>query len=313
MSAMADTAPPTIPFGARSTAEEVLAGIDLTGQTILLTGCTTGIGFETMRALARHGAHVIALARTEQAAEQAAAQAGVTVTPIACDLGDLASVVQAVAAVHGLGRTLDAIIANAGVMGGRGVQRLHGVERQFLINHVAHFLLVTRLMDLVPNDTGRVVIVSSSASIGMAPPEGILFGNLDARRGYRAFRFYGQSKLANALFARELARRVAVRGIAANAVHPGVILGTQLVRGMAWPLRMAIGLAGRFSKSLAQGAATQTLVAASPLVQGVTGKFWADCQVARGSRYMDNPAMAGQLWTVTEDIIARELGETWSQ
>ncbi|HEY2131842.1 MAG TPA: SDR family NAD(P)-dependent oxidoreductase [Acetobacteraceae bacterium] len=306
---MADTAPPPIPFGARSTADEVLAGIDLTGRTILLTGCTTGIGFETMRALAWHGAHVMALARTEQAAQAAATKAGVAVTPIACDLGDLASVMRAVAAVRGLGRKLDAIIASAGVMGGRKAQLLHGIERQFLINHVAHFLLVTRLMDLVPDGTGRVVIVSSSASIGLAPTKGILFGNLDARRGYRALRFYGQSKLANALFARELARRVAGRGITANAVHPGVILGTQLVRNMAWPIRVAIGLAGRFSKSLAQGAATQTLVAASPLVQGITGKFWADCQVAEGSRHMDDPAMSGQLWTVTEDIIARELGE----
>ena len=172
---------------------------------------------------------------------------------------------------------------------------------------------VTRLLDLVPDNTGRVVIVSSAASIGMAPREGILFGNLDARRGYRMTQFYGQSKLANALFARELARRVAGRGITANAVHPGVILSTQLVRDMVWPLRMAIGLAGRFTKSLAQGAATQTLVAASPLAEGITGKFWADCQVAQGSRYMDDPAMAGQLWTVTEDIIARELGENGSK
>jgi len=299
---------PTLPFGARSTADEVLAGIDLSGQTILVTGCNAGIGFETMRSLAAHGAHVIGIARSAATAREACARAGGTTTPVACDLADLASIVAAAETVHGLGRPLDAIVANAGMMGHRTVERRDGVEMQFLVNHVAHFLLLTRVADLLRDKTGRIAVVSSSASVQLAPREGIMFDNLDGHRNYRAMRFYGQSKLANALFAMELSRRLAGRGIAVNALHPGVILGTRFLR-RAGPFLRLIGWAGRhFTKSIPQGAATQVLLAANPLVAGVTGQYWADCQVARGSRYLNDPAMASRLWTVTEEILARTPG-----
>ncbi len=296
---------PALPFDARSTADAVLAGLDLGGRTILVTGCNAGIGFETMRALALRGAHVIGHARTMAGAREACARAGGTATPLACDLADLGAVAQAVAAVRALGRPLDAIVANAGLMGPRQAASRGGVEIQFLVNHIAHHLLVTRLADLLPDGTGRVVMVSSSASVQFAPREGIQFDNLDGRSGYRALRFYGQSKLANALFAKELSRRLAGRGIAVNALHPGVIFGTRFLRRAALPLRL-IGWAGqRFTKTVAQGAATQTLLAANPLVAGITGQYWADCRVAPGSRFLDDPAMASRLWTVTEEILAR--------
>jgi WW domain-containing oxidoreductase len=302
---MSIISPPAIPFGAHSTADEVLAGLDLTGRTILVTGCTSGIGFETLRALAQHGAHVLAVARTLSKAREACAQVGGTTMPIACDLSDLASVRAAAETVRALGRPLDAIVANAGLIGGGKPELLYGVEKQFLVNHVAHFLLVNELIDLVPDRTGRIVVVSSSASIQFAPKQGILFDDLDGARGYKRFTFYGHSKLANALFARELARRLEPRGITANAVHPGVILTTRFLRDMAWiavPLRV---VARRFTKTLAEGAATQTLVAASPLAAGVTGRYWSDCKVAQGSAHMDDPVMAGRLWQVSEEIAVR--------
>jgi WW domain-containing oxidoreductase len=304
--AMATPDRPRIPFGPRATAAEVLSGIDLRGRTMLVTGCNSGLGLETMRVLAAHGAHIVGLARSAAAA--AAACAGVTgeTTPVACDQADLDSVVSAIAAVRALGRPLDAIVANAGVMGG-ALARLYGVERQFLINHVAHALLVTRLADCVPDGSGRIVVVSSSASYEAAPKRGILFDNLDAHEGYRPLRFYGQSKLANALFARELSRRLAVRGVAANAAHPGVIFGTRLMRGYGRPGMLFAAVAKHFGRSVAQGAATQTLLAGSPLVAGVSGMFWADCQIAKGSPHLRDRAMAERLWTMTEDIIRRSV------
>jgi len=298
---------PLIPFAARSTADNVLAGLDLSAKTILVTGCNAGIGFETMRALAAHGAHAIGLARSEAAAREACARAGGATTAVACDLADVTSILAAIETVRGLGRPLDAIVANAGVMGGP-LARLYGVEKQFFVNHVAHFLLVTRLLDLVPDRSGRIVIVSSSASIEYAPREGIMFDNLDGHGNDRPLRFYGQSKLANALFARELSRRLATRGIAVNSLHPGVIFGTRLMRHFGIAPRAFAWVAKHFGKSVAQGAATQTLLAASPLVAGISGEFWSDCQVANGSRFLDDDAIASRLWTTTEEIIARSTG-----
>src|SRR5712675_817143 len=293
-----------IPFAGRSTADDVLSGVDLADKTILITGCNSGIGFETMRALQAHGAHVIALARSEQSARDAIARAGGG-TPVACDLGDLASVDAAIGKIHGLGRQLDAVIANAGVMGASQAEQLHGVEKQFWVNHVAHFRLVNGLLDLVPDRTARIVVVSSLASKLSAPKEGIAFGDLDGRKNYRATRFYAQSKLANALFARELSQRLAERGIAVNSLHPGSILGTGFLRNAAAPIRLLLRLARPLGKTLPQGAATQTLLAASPLVAGVTGLYWSDCKPAKGSPHLEHAELRERLWTVTEDVLTR--------
>lgn len=292
-------------WGARSTADEVLAGLDLTGRTILITGINAGIGQEAARALAARGAHIIALARSQAVAAAACARIGGQCTPIACDLADLSSVAAAASAVRALGIKLDVLMTNAGIMAPAVCTRLYGVESQFLINHVAHFMLVDRLVDLLPDGTGRIVTLSSSASIQFAPREGIMFDNLDARRFYKPFVFYGQSKLANALHAVELSRRLAPRGIVANAVHPGVIASTKLGRSLGFPMNLLLPLAGRFTKSIPQGAATQSMVAASPLVAGVTGEFFADCAVAQGNKLMKDPGLAAKLWDVTERIIAR--------
>jgi WW domain-containing oxidoreductase len=179
--------------GARSTANQVLAGIDLTRQCILVTGCNTGIGFETMNALAANGAHIIGLARSWVRAKNACDKVGRCAIPVECDLADLDSVAAAAKTIRDLQVPLDAIITNAGIASPSTLQARYGIELQFLVNHIGHFSLVNQLIDLVRNRTGRIVIVSSNASVIHAPPEGIMFDNLDGDRFYDPMTFYGQS------------------------------------------------------------------------------------------------------------------------
>jgi len=291
-------------FGARSTADDVLEGVNLAGKTVLVTGCRTGIGFETMRSLASRGAHVIGVARSEATAREACSKVPGKTTPIACDLADLPSVGKAADAITALGRPLDAIITNAGVMCPKTLQVKYGVELQLLVNHVAHFLLIDQLLGLVPDKTGRIVIVSSSASVDQAPKGGIMFDNLDGSRFYKPFAFYGQSKLATALYAEELSARLAPRGIAVNSLHPGAVGGTDLQRSLGFPLSLVMPIASLFMKSIPQGAATQVFLAANPEAKGVSGEYWANCQIAKGSRYLGDVAMRTRLWEVTEKIVA---------
>lgn len=291
-----------IPFGRSSTAADVLAGLDLSQKTFLLTGCNSGIGYETMRALVARGACVLGLARNPEAARDACRSAGNSAIPVACDLADLESIARAIDTVRSMSRPLDAVIASAGIMASSQLQLRYGVEMQFLVNYLGHFALVNGLVDNVRDQTGRVVIVSSSGSINQAPKEGIAFNNLDGHFGYEPFAFYGQSKLACAIYAKELSRRLASRGISVNSLHPGAVGGTGLQRGFSFPLSLIQKVASKFMKSVPQGAATQALLAASPLVAGITGEYWADCQITKGSIYLQDPAMANKLWMVSKTI-----------
>lgn len=295
----------SIQFGARSTADQVLAGIDLSGKRIVVTGCGSGIGFETMSALAANGAQVIGLARSPADAETACRKAGSTCTPVACDLADLGSVAAAAAAIRALNGSLDTIITNAAVANLPTLRTKYGVEMQFLVNHIGHFALVNQIHDLVRNGTGRIVIVSSSAGIRQAPAEGIMFENLDGRRFYEPLAFYGQSKLANALFAKELSRRLSARGIAVNSLHPGATRSTGLNRNLTLPLRIVLSAAKWFMKSAPQGAATQALLAAHPSVGGISGEYWTNCRIAPGNPLLEDAGLAERLWKVSEDIVAR--------
>jgi WW domain-containing oxidoreductase len=293
------------PFGAHSTADQVLAGIDLTGKRIVVTGCNSGIGFETMSALAANGAHVIGLARSLESAKAACVQAGPSSTPVACDLADFRSIASAAETIRSLQAPLDAIVTNAGIAHLPTLQTRYGVELQFLVNHIGHFSLVNELLGVVRSGTGRIVIVSSSASKARAPAKGIMFDNLDGQRFYEPFMFYGQSKLANALYAKELSRRLSSRGIAVNSLHPGVTRGTNLYRNLPLPSRIALSATQFFVRSAPYGAATQTLLAASPRVSGISGEYWTNCQIAEGNPLLDDVGLARRLWDVSEEIVIR--------
>lgn len=294
----------SIPFGPRATADKVLAGIDLTGRHFVVTGCNSGIGFETMSALAANGAHVIGLARSLEDAKTACDAVGLSATPVAGDLADLDSVAAAIDAIRRLQTPLDAVVANAGIAYLAALESRYGVEMQFLVNHIGHFALVNGLLDLVRNDTGRIVVVSSDAAVKHAPAAGIMFDNLDGRRFYDPRLFYAQSKLANALFAKELSRRLGSRGIAVNSVHPGATRNTRLHKNLGLPRRIAVAAAGLFMKSTARGAATQALLAANPQVAGITGEFWSNCQIAPGNPLLSDTGLARRLWELSESIVA---------
>jgi WW domain-containing oxidoreductase len=296
----------SIPFGARATADNVLAGIDLSGKRFLVTGCNSGIGFETMNALTANGGQVLGLARSLADAQAACAKVSPGATPLACDLADLDSVAAAAAAIRALNAPLDAIVANAGIGNLPTLQTRYGVEMQFLVNHIGHFALLNKLSDLVLNVTGLIVVVSSSAAVKQAPPEGIMFDNLGGQEFYKPSMFYGQSKLANGLFAKELSRRLSVRGIAVNSLNPGATRGTGFGRGAAWPVRFARSAARLFMKSAPQGAATPALLAASPQVSGITGEYWSNCRIAQGSPLLNDAELARRLWTISEDIVAQQ-------
>ncbi len=290
-------------FGYNSTAEQVTRGLDLAGKNYLVTGCNSGIGLETARALSLRGGHVIAVARTVEKARAAlAGTGGAPGTPLACDLAEPAAVRACVLAVRGLGRPLAAVIANAGIMALPRLEQRHGFELQFLTNHLGHFLLVTGLLEQLPPD-GRVVMVASAAH-RRATAEGIQFDNLDGHKGYGAFSAYGQSKLANILFARALAKRLS-GARTANAIHPGVI-ATNLTRHMNPLLVGVLATTGPlWLKSAAQGAATQCYAATHPQMAAVTGAYLSDCNVAQPTPHGRDDGLAERLWTVSEQAAAR--------
>jgi NAD(P)-dependent dehydrogenase (short-subunit alcohol dehydrogenase family) len=289
-------------FGYGSTAEEVTAGLSLAGRTILVTGCSSGLGQEAMRVLVKRGARVLGTARTLEKARAACAPLGSLAVPLACELSDPVSVRACVEAIQRGGHRLDALIANAGVMALPRRQLAHGIELQLFTNHVGHFILVTGLLDRLTDD-GRVVVLSSNAH-NAAPKAGILFDDLGAASGYTPWGHYGQSKLANVLFARELARRLAGTRRTANAVHPGVIR-SNLWRHMPGVANLAMGLAGPLVlKSVPQGAATEVYVAVHPAAAATSGAYFADCNVARARADADDPALARRLWETTESIVA---------
>ena len=290
-------------FGYGTTAAEVVAACDLTGQTMLVTGCASGLGLETIRALAGRGARVIATARTVDKARAAiAGSGGGDFLPLACDLSEPASIRACIEAVKREAAPLDAIVCNAGIMAPPALRQAHGYELQFFTNHIGHFILVTGLLDrLTPK--GRVVVVASNAH--RRAPRGIEFDNLSGERGYVPMQAYGQSKLANVFFTRELARRLGTGGRTANCLHPGVI-ATNLMRTVPVVGRLAMALASPvLLKTPAQGAATQCYLATNPGVSGVTGGYFRDCNPAQPFPVANDPAASARLWEVSEAIAAK--------
>jgi NAD(P)-dependent dehydrogenase (short-subunit alcohol dehydrogenase family) len=279
----------TTPFTARSSASEVIAGVDLTGRRAVVTGGSSGIGLETVRALASAGAEVTLAVRDTGAGERAAAdirsttgRADVRVAHV--DLADRSSIA---AFTAGWAGPLHILVNNAGIMALPELTRTaEGWEAQFATNHLGHAALTLGLHDaLAAAQGGRVVVVSSSGH-QQSP---VVFDDIHfTSRPYEAWSAYGQSKTATILFTVAIAKKWAADGITANALHPGGIM-TNLQRHLDDAQMRFVGAVNEQGdrlevppgwKTPEQGAATSVLLAASPLVQGVTGRYFEDCNEA---------------------------------
>ncbi len=301
---------PVGPFDADSTAEEVTQGMDLSGRVALVTGCNSGLGYETMRVLALRGAHVIGTGRTLDKASTACASVPGLTTPVVLELSSLRSAVDCARAVGALGLKPDILICNAGINTFGELELVNGIERIFLVNFLGHFVLVNHLLPLMKQaGGGRIVHVGSRSAYIQAPKTGIDFDNLRGEKSFDAGEAYGRSKLANALFSLELAKRLEGSSVTSNAIHPGLVK-TNIARTAPAVLRIAFDLfGGVIARTLAEGAATQVYVATHAIVEGVTGAYFEDCNpvTVSGDHHIFDAPMAARLWATAEDMASGYL------
>ncbi len=290
-------------FGHVRTAEEVTEGIDLSGKTAVITGVNSGLGEEAMRVLCLRGARVFGLARSLDKARQACDKAPGEALPFACELGNWQSVKDCAQAILATGRTIDILIANAGIMAPTELALHHGVESQFAVNHMGHFVLIHHLLDQVKHASeGRIVLLSSDAHKTLLMLSGgIDFDNLDGSRGYSPWKFYGWSKLANVMLAKALALRLEGSNATANAVHPGVI-ETGLGRDAGIVNKLLYFFSKPISVNVPQGAATGCFVATSPDIQDVSGEYFSNCRRSSYNTLADDAALVERLWSRSEDL-----------
>jgi NAD(P)-dependent dehydrogenase (short-subunit alcohol dehydrogenase family) len=301
-------------FGMRSTAAEVIAGIDLSGKIVLVTGGYSGLGLETVRALAGAGAPIIVGARRpDAAAADLAGIDGVAILPL--DLSDPASIDAFAKLVAATTPHIDILINNAAIMACPLARDGRGYESQFATNHLGHFQLTARLWPLLrAAPDGARVISLSSLGHRISP---VVFDDIHfERRDYEKWPAYGQAKTANSLFAVELDRRGAAHNIRAFAVHPGGIR-TPLQRHLTMEEQIAMGWYDKDGnvnpafKSVEEGAATSVWTATSPLLAGQGGVYCEDCDIAAlwqegmpmhsgVHAHAIDPGAAAQLWVVSE-------------
>lgn len=317
-------------FGASSTTDDVLTGVDLKGKRVLITGVSAGLGVETARALVAHGAHVVGTARDSAKAVLATAEVKAAAgTPggsfelADLDLASLASIRALTDGLHRDGRRFDVVIANAGVMATPFGRTADGFETQFGTNYLGHFALLNRLAPLIA-DNGRVVILSSAshrqADVDLDDP------NFE-RTAYEPWTAYARSKTATVLMAVEFDRRHRDRNIRACAIMPGVI-STGLSRHMTQDQLDAamaslqeaserIGAPPLEYKTLGQGAATSVWAAVVAEADMIGGSYCEDCHVAAVSddaekpdgvrSYALDPVRARALWTMSEQLIGESF------
>lgn len=315
-------------FNAKSTTDDVLSGVDLSGKRVLVTGASAGLGVETARALVAHGASVVGAARDlgkardATASVRAALKPGATFDLIELDLASLKSIRAATDKLVKDGRPFDVVIANAGVMATPKGTTADGFETQFGTNHLGHFVFVNRIASLI-KPGGRLVNLSSA---------GHRFSDVDLddpnfeRTPYTEFGAYGRSKTANVLFAVEFDRRHRAKGIRATAVHPGGIqteLGRHMTPELIQQMMKSInesrpaGAPAFEFKTIPQGAATTVWAGFVAAADAVGGRYCEDCHVAElnqnpaareGVRpYAIDPERAKALWTKSEEMVGEKF------
>ena len=279
--------------------------MSLQGKHVLITGPTAGIGRTTALALAAQGANLTLLCRSPEKgaalAEEITAAGGAAPTVVEMDMASLASVRQAAEQCLAPGRPIDVLLNNAGVVNTSRKTTVDGFEETLAVNHFAPFLLTGLLLPAIQEGPGaRIVNVASGAH---AFARGMGFEDLHAEQGYKTFREYGRSKLANILFTRSLAQRLAEYPVTVNSLHPGAVstsLGTQNGGVMSKILPLIFK---PFFRSPEKGAETSIYLCSSDEVAGVSGEYFVDCKPVRPKPWARDDEAAARLWRVTEESV----------
>lgn len=269
---------------ARATADEVLAGVDLYRKRMVVTGCHSDIGFETMKSLAANGAQVIGLARTIEEARAACDAAGRSCIPISCDLTNLRSIDAAVSLIRRDSAPLDAVVTN--------LESDSQPAADAVFEHVGAFAFLNRLCDLLRRNSGRIVMAATAGA------------STRFSQALDPSALYAQSTTAIRLYVKEFARRLAVRGVAANGVDAGIAHSLLDPSRQTWNRRRWYSLTRLFTRSAAQGAATVVLLAAGPQVERISGEFWIEGTVAERGSPVDEEILARRLWDASEEMIS---------
>lgn len=278
------------------------------GKTVLVTGGNTGIGKHTVIGLAKLGAKVVFTSRNQRKGDVARAEireaiGSQAVDFMTLDLADFTSIERFAAEFLRKHERLDVLVLNAGLMLAARSTTVQGFETTFGVNHLGHMLLTELLLErLKASAPARIVVVSSDAH---HRAKGLDFDDLMHERGYASLLVYSRSKLANILYTRALAKRLAGTGVTVNALHPGVVAtefaGADDMPGLGARILLRIGRV--FMISAEQGARTSIHLAGAPELEGVTGGYYARCKPAKLSKAAQDEVAAEKLWNVSKSLI----------
>ncbi len=276
----------------------------LLGKTAIVTGANSGMGMATARALLNEGATVVMLCRSEKRGKEAykklLSDGNSRTYLILADLGDYESIRQFVQQFKSMFQRLDILVNNAGFISLDRQETQEGLERQFGINHIGHFLLTTSLLDVMGNGSRIVNVASGAHKTGK-----IHFDDINLHKGFNVIKAYSQSKLANVLFTRELARRVADRGITVNCCHPGAVatnIGIDRETGFG---KTVTGLLKPFFQTPEEGARTAIFLATDESVKDITGEYFYKCKIAKSSKRSKDMELAKKLFEFSEELVSR--------
>ncbi len=274
----------------QQTAEEIATGTDLTGKTVLITGCNSGIGFETMRVLAKRGARIIGFARTIENAKRACESIGENHLAVGCEMSDFDSILKAIQSID---EAIDIIIANAGVMWVQEKTLYHDIEAHLFVNHIAHFAIMNGLLKNLTSH-GKIIVLSSAAH-SFVKGSGLNLDDLSWNRKYSPWAAYAHSKLANVLFVKEMQKHLK-EGQKVNSVHPGII-DSNLWRNSPDD-RKKYKL-----QPVTKGAATSVFLAIKDIKD--TGQYFSNCKLGKTSILAQSEIMAKDLWVKSNEIIEK--------
>lgn len=304
-------------YDGSTTAMEILQGRDFTGKVVLVTGANSGIGFETAKSFALHGAHVILACRNMSRASEAVSRIleewhKAKVEAMTLDLAVLRSVQHFAEAFKAKNVPLHILVCNAGTFALPWSLTKDGLETTFQVNHLGHFYLVQLLQDVLCRSAPARVIVVSSESHRFTDINDSS-GKLDlsrlslSRSDYWAMLAYNRSKLCNILFSNELHRLLSPRGVTSNALHPGNMMFSAIHRN-SWVYKLLFTLARPFTKSMQQGAATTVYCAVAPELEGLGGMYFNNCCRCLPSEEAQSEETAKALWELSERLIQDRLG-----